>query len=137
MLTSMHFDLIFDRPIDSNRHYISPGGYEIQTKENKIFNFDFLNYEGCIDTNNPCKLHVDVYGLDIDAFPNSKNISESDITDKDTIFNEFFVYTGEYDDPEIKPTKVTSLGFEFENGEMIDFISASNLLKSATNALAI
>lgn len=100
ILTEMEFDLVMDREIEK-KHYISPGGYELNGKP-----YDFFTYSGKIDTDDRKRLHVNVYDPDLDSF--EVPVFKSDLEGE---FSEFFIYTGEYDDPEIMPVKVENLMF--------------------------
>lgn len=109
-LDGLIYDLIFDREITDD-HYISPGGYEIKIAGQKI-PLDFTCYSGTIDKKEPCKLHVEHKGLDIAAFPDAGKIKATD--DLTTMmFTEFFVFTGEDDEPEINPVRVENLVLDF------------------------
>jgi hypothetical protein len=105
----MFFSILFDRDIDKDRHYISPGGYEM-VFGGKSVQFDFCEYSGYVDENNRRLLHCEVRDPDYDAFPGLKHLTSDDLKNL-TEVKEFYVYTGENGDPEIKPVKVTSLGF--------------------------
>lgn len=111
-LTSMEFTIRFDRPI-TKEHYISPGGYSINSKS-----FDFLDMEGYKQNDYEVEFHVHSF---------DKECYDSIIT-KDDIkkpFDEFFIYTGEYDEPEIMPIEIKDLVFTF-NDEDIEY-SKENL----------
>ncbi len=103
-ITEMSMKLKFDRPIEKEKHYISPGGYAFRSG-GKTYRFDFLNYEGNIDQEDPSILYAEVHHLD-------KNYSD-DMSDFNAdaleAIEEFFVYTGEYGDPEIHLKSVLSL----------------------------
>lgn len=53
-----YLDVKFDRPIDKERDFISPGGYEIELKDGRTTRFDFLDYKGYIDQDDPSILHI-------------------------------------------------------------------------------
>lgn len=103
-LTGMSFTLKMDRPIKREQHYISPGGYILNGKE-----FDFCRSQGCIDDRDKSKVHF--YVDDIDE-SYSEDITPEDVSGE---FSEFFVYTGEYDEPEINAVRVEGLKFYFGN----------------------
>lgn len=109
-ITGMNMLIKFDRPIDKEKHYISPGGY-IFKSSGKTYHFDFLTYEGTIDEKDPTVLHTDVYHLDEDY---SNKLDDFDSAELEEI-EEFFIYTGEENDPEIKPVSVISLIIEQGN----------------------
>jgi hypothetical protein len=105
-----------DRPIITsaqacaNAHYISPGGYEIETKNGKHIRFDFMSTGWCVDKNNRCLIDIDVDTYD-DDYAENEIITPEDI--KDAKWLEFYIYTGEYDDPVIYPVKVYDIEFAF------------------------
>lgn len=106
-ITRMVMDIKFDRKIDSNKHYISPGGHSFKCK-GKTYSFDFMDYVGNVDKDDPTILHAEVdhldkdYSTDLSKF-NSKKIEA---------IEEFYIYTGEEEDPEINPVEVLSLTLE-------------------------
>ena len=103
-LSGMSFTLIMDRPVEREKYYISPGGYNLGGKQ-----FDFCHSEGEIDTNDRTRVHFYVDDFDEDY---SQTIVPADIW---KTFSEFFVYTGEYDEPEIHPVGVENIRFYFDN----------------------
>ena len=104
----------FDRPINPDEHYISPGGYEM-TFNGKTVKFDFTDYTGYVDSDDPCLLHTeqknpDYAGLDYDEFEGLAALTSDDLHHLESI-GEFFVYTGEEGDPEIVPVALESITF--------------------------
>ncbi len=106
----MKFDILFDQPLDPKTHYISPGGYEMRMN-GRIVTFDFTHFEGYIDKENPCLLHMEQSDPDTDTFPDLEHITVDDLRHVEGI-EEFLVYTGEWDDPELYPVELLSLSFE-------------------------
>ena len=100
-LKEMQFTLEMDRPVDVNRHFVSPGGYEMNGKQ-----FDFANYEGyTVDGN---KIRFRCY----EPEDYMEKIEEADIG----VFEEFYLYTGEErEDAEINPVSILDLTFVFED----------------------
>ena len=109
----MFGSLKFDREIDKNKHYFSPGGYEFIFNGQEVM-FDFCHYEGSVDKDDPKILHFEVTEPDVDSFPDLKHLEADDFRYLDKI-TEFFVYTGEYDETEINPVAITQLGIEAYN----------------------
>ena len=76
--------------------------------ENFDRSFDFMDYVGNVDKDDPTILHAEVdhldkdYSTDLSKF-NSKKIEA---------IEEFYIYTGEKEDPEINPVEVLSLTLE-------------------------
>lgn len=106
-ITQMVMDIKFDRPIDTDKHYISPGGY-VFVSEGKVYQFDFMDYEGSVNKDDPTILHAEVYTLDRN-YSDDLSKFNSDGLEK---IEDFYIYTGEGDDPEINPVKVLSLSIE-------------------------
>lgn len=109
-LNTLNFRVKFDRPI-TVKHYISPGGYEIKTADGEIYNFDFFSYAGMIEDKDNSILNVTVSQLDKASFPEAVNITPYIM--RNCIFTDFFIYTGEDDEPEINPVKLLSMNVEF------------------------
>lgn len=106
-VTRMVMDIKFDRPINPDRHYISPGGYIIKCKD-KSYSFDFMDFEGNVDKDDPTILHAEVYHLDRDCSNDMSKFNSKKIEN----IEEFTIYTGEYDDSEIFPLEILSLTIE-------------------------
>ena len=116
ILSSMSFTVEMDRPVDKDIHYISPGGYaflmNLLGKEQEVA-FDFSNSVGNIDKTNPRLVHFEVYDLDKEYTKDYVLLTKKNV--RTSGYSEFFVYTGEYDDPEIHPVRVKSLTYGFED----------------------
>ena len=104
-----YIDIKFDREIDKDVHYISPGGYEVNEGD-KTYAFDFNEFEGVIDKNDATILHCYLRDEDIDSYPDIEELKKhfAEITE----LTECFVYTGEDGDPEIVPTRVEAFAIE-------------------------
>ena len=118
----MSFTLKMDRPIDS-KHYICPGSYNLGGKQ-----FDFCQHYGNIDDADKSVVHFTVQDFDAEY-------SDDAVTPADTekSFEDFFIYTGEYDDAEIRPVEVKELLFTFTDGSLK---ASPELLKSANKCLS-
>lgn len=104
----------FDRPIDKDRHVISPGGYEMTFSNGETVRFDFMNFEGSVTHDDETVLNCHMKILDIDSFPESEFLKT--FTGSVTAIKEFFVYTGELNDPEINPVKLKALFMYNDDG---------------------
>ena len=105
----------FDRPINTEKHYISPGGYEFVFSGKKV-RFDFLDYAGSVDKDST-SLSFDVRNIDEDYSEDMSTLNPTDLISLDNI-EEFFVYTGEdYEledcDKEIYPVQIKELSIEY------------------------
>lgn len=96
----------FDRKIDLNRHYISPGGYEM-TAGGKTYQFDYMDYSGRVLPNRRDVLECEMHNLDTVSFPEAAGFDPKQLERID----EFFVYTGETDEEEIHPVELLELSF--------------------------
>ena len=57
------------KPIDKDLHYLSPGGYEVTTKDGKSYQFDFNECYGYIDKNDKSIVEFELRNEDYDTFP--------------------------------------------------------------------
>lgn len=111
----------FNRPINKDEDYISPGGYELKMQDEDgsivTVQFDFDDFEGGINKDDPTIL---------DAM--QKNPSYSEFPDLDTVTQymlehvvevvEWFIYTGEPDeqgDNPLTPVEIVDPVFELIN----------------------
>lgn len=117
MLNRMRFVAEFDRHVEPDKHYISPGGYSIKTSNGKEIRFDFYHYEGTRISDNA--VAFECCNLDTETY------HESEVLSKESVdgckFVEFTVYTGEYDDAEIICTNIRDVVFIFSDGEEIPY----------------
>ena len=119
----------FDRPIigcckrRSRRYYfcgahvISIGGFEMTFDNGKTVRFDFLDFNGHIESDDPSVLNFELRRLDVDAFPDSEFLKT--FAGKVTAIKEFYVYTGEAGDPEINPIELKALFLYNHHSEQI------------------
>jgi hypothetical protein len=117
-MVSMYAKIKFDREIDTDKHYISPGGYEMTFVNNLGGNpttvcFDFTTYIGNVDKKEPTILHCEMEDLDVDVFHESLFIEHFLGTISE--IKEFYVYTGEDDEPEINPVELLELRLSHGN----------------------
>ena len=97
----------FDRPIIHDKHAISIGGFEMTFDNGKTVRFDFSEFNGHIESDDPSVLNFELIGLDVDAFPDSEFLKT--FAGKVTSIKEFYVYTGEAEDHEINPIELKAL----------------------------
>lgn len=106
----MYADIRFNRPIDKNADdYISPGGFTMTVSDKEI-QFDFEDFEGSVDEHDPCLFHSVQRNPDYDTFADLYQISEDDLKNISEI-SEFFVFTGEIGETDLKPIAVESITF--------------------------
>lgn len=104
----MYATIKFDRKIIPDHHYIVPGGYSM-TANGKEYEFDFHSTTTVPVSNNSNLLQCEMRDLDLETFPEAAGF-ESVCNHLEKI-NEFFIYTGEKGDPEIKPIELQALSF--------------------------
>lgn len=111
--------LLMDRPIrkGAGGHYISPGGYEFTFADGKTYRFDFNESSGTV-SNDSRIVNFELRNFDTSLRPDGttedafyRSFFES-AHHPVTRINEFFVYTGEYDEPEIHVKAVNSFLLE-------------------------
>lgn len=109
MLYSMSYDLLFNRVVNNDTDYISPGGFEVLLSTGEKVPFDFLKSSGNISGK-----HVTFYQryLDTASFPDAVMLNLETIHQIEQ-FTEFFVYLGEENEsPDLHPIKVSNLELE-------------------------
>lgn len=115
MVTRMRMDILFDREIEREKHYISPGGYEIANINGDVLQFDFEDFVGNIDRGNKKVLHVEQRNLDLAAFPEAMRLEQ--FLCNFGYLSDLYVYTGEHDEPEINPVKAYNIVFSENHGD--------------------
>ena len=106
-----------DRPIIRDKHIISIGGFEMAFDNGKTVRFDFLDFNGHIESDDPSVLNFELSCLDVDAFPDSEFLKT--FAGRVTSIKEFYVYTGEAEDPEINPIELKALFLYNDHSEQI------------------
>ena len=112
-LTGMTMKVKMDRPYENEKHYVSPGGYEIDGKQ-----FDFTSTYGFVQKE-PDLLEIEVADPDLDSFPEAVTKEEVVRANLSGRFDEFYMYTGEANEPEINTVCVKELAFHFSDGSSI------------------
>ena len=105
----MIFTAEFDRDV-TNGYYLSPGGYKVELKDHEPMEFDFMDSIGTINKENPRLVDFEVKNLDYGYMMGEENVDylRNHIRDI-TGFTEFFVFTGEDEDPEINFVGIKNL----------------------------
>ena len=113
--------LQMDREIDKDKHYISPGGYEFKSsKSEEPLQFDFFDYAGFIDSNDKTKILFETEALDEQTFPGIIDKLNKSFCEDINEITEFYIYTGEDEDPEINLSKIIDISLLFTDGTKID-----------------
>lgn len=117
MSIRMYASIRMDRPIDPEKHYISPGGYELIFDNDKSIQFDFNDYEGAVRKEDPTILDFIMRNLDEDSYESAKLLETHLINHSIKKIEEFYVYTGEDDClEEINPVSIEDIAFEIFDG---------------------
>lgn len=113
----------FDRPIDRSEDVICPGGYELEVKDEngciRTVSFDFEQYEGMIDNEDPCILHCIQKNPDYNCFEDLHILTEHMLANVTNVI-EWFIYTGKvepdeeypYEENPLIPVEVKDIIFE-------------------------
>lgn len=110
----------FNRPIDKDKDFISPGGYELKMKDEdgteKSIAFDFDDYEGGVDDNDPKVINCMQKNPDYSEFPELNTVTEYMLHNVTEVV-EWFIYTGEPGETEnpLVPVEVIEAEFEIIN----------------------
>lgn len=105
----MYATIEFDRQVRRDYHYINPGDFTMRFGR-KVYNFGFCLTETTYDSKKPNILHFEFKDPDFSAFPKLSSLKPDELGKLKEI-EEFFVYTGEGDDPEIFPVRLKKLAF--------------------------
>lgn len=107
----MYAEIVFDRDIDFEKHYISPGGYTMTFAKSGKVSFDFLLSEKGVDTNNKRLLRCWFSEEDETGFPEDCPKLRAAITNGESVVSvdEFFVYCGDDENEEINPVAVKAV----------------------------
>ena len=114
----------FNRPVDPDNDCISPGGYaltmENESAEKKQIEFDFYDYEGTIDKNDPHIVHLMQKNPDYETYSDLNTVTEHMLRHV-TDVSDWFIFTGEPGEQEspLVPVSVTNVEFEIINGDSI------------------
>lgn len=105
----------FDRPINKENDHISPGGYTLTMKDEngteKSISFDFEDYEGSIDKDDPCILHCEQKNPDYASFDDLNSVTEYMLRNIIRA-DEWFIYTEAENENPLVPVRVTDIMFE-------------------------
>lgn len=132
----MYADVRMNRPVNRDKDYISPGGYEM-AMNGKCIQFDFEKYEVWVDDKDSSIVHIMGKNPDYDEFEELDNITVSDLCNVSSI-TEFFIYTGEPGETDLKPVKLLNCTFAFIPCDEWKQTSVSrDVVKNATVASSI
>lgn len=88
----------FNRPVDKDNDYVSPGGYEVTMKcedgSTKSVQFDFEEFEGGVSKDDHTIVECTQKNPDLDAFEGLAEVTEYMLRNIVSV-EEWFIYTGE------------------------------------------
>lgn len=125
----MYAGVRMNRDINPEKDYVSPGGYEMVMDGKKI-NFDFEEYIGGRVKEDDSLLEIEVKNPDWNTFPEMKDITK-DMLRNITEITEFFVYTGEPGESDLKPISLEYVSFVFPYDNWEEIQVAQNVVESA------
>ena len=115
----MTMDIRFNRKLTKD-DYVVPGGYEMVFGDRSI-QFDFQNYNGSINEDNPTILHCEMEHPDFSSFEEFRSVSADDLRNISEIV-ECYVYIGDECDPELKEIEILAITFWPADGDPVDII---------------
>ena len=117
----MELSIDVDRPF-TQKHYVSPGSFEIEFENGMKIPFDFYMSERQVSADRKTLVFL-MRDLDTDSFPYAKFLGLCLSGLKIKSFNEFYIFPGDYGDDEIYVEKVNYVMFylyDKMNGQYID-----------------
>lgn len=131
-IDKMGISIKMDRPIDTNKHYIAPGGYELMFVNGESIAFDFSESHGDVDKADPSIIHFSLFDLDTDSFPESESLADNLLLFKATKLVECYIYTGEdNEDAPINPLEIKEMFFEISHNGATTTVEIGNNILSA------
>lgn len=118
-----------NRAIDPNKDFISPGGYEM-VMDGKTVTFDFEDYTGGRSADDASILEVEVKNPMYGVYPEMEQITEQMLENVSEI-KEFFVYTGEPGETDLRPVSLKSVCFMLPDDNYKQIIVSPDVLKKA------
>lgn len=123
MLNRMIAEIKFNREIDPDKDFVSPGGYHFLAKGKKI-DFDFMNCAGYVNKKDRSVLHIEGACPDVDSFDCIKSITADDFRNIDNI-DDFYVHICG-DDLMVKSILSIELEFYHETSDEYEVIKVSD-----------
>ena len=105
---------------------MSPGGYKIGGVSFDVCTVEWDRLEGSNGV-----IVVNLKHLDTDIYPESEKLTLDYF--KNHKFEEFYIFTGEYDDPEINPVEILDL--ELQDDKYNSLIADEEMLKNINEVL--
>ena len=120
MIIEMELQVKFSRPVDFNKDYIVPGGYDM-VMNGKSVQFDFNHNNYGISRFDSSVVIFSLSGADLECFPEFENVTIDDLQHISEII-ECFVYLGEPGESDLKIVSVEKITFilPFEKTCVVD-----------------
>lgn len=109
MIIEMELQVKFNRPVDFDKDYIVPGGYEM-VMNGKPVQFDFNHNNYGISRFDSSVVIFSLSGADLECFPEFENVTIDDLQHISEII-ECFVYLGEPGESDLKVVSVEKIVF--------------------------
>ena len=126
----VYFKAKFNREIDKEKDYISPGGFSVII-DGKEIDFDFQDSYSYIDKNDKRYCEFEMINPDLDSFNNISLITKDSVKNISKI-TECYVYTGESDETDLFVESIESFEFDFDD---IENEISNSILKEFNNNL--
>ncbi len=127
----------FNRPVNKEKDIVSPGGYELKMKDEdgteKTVKFDFEDYEGSVEDDDPCIVTC------VQKNPDYVTFKDLDKVTKHMLCNvteavEWFIFTGEPDeDNPLIPVEIIEPVIEIISNDERTFHTITVPVKPASN----
>lgn len=124
---SMCADVKMSRAVNVDVDNISPGGFGMIMSSTEI-TFDFESFYVCVNKDDPTIIHIEEENPDVDEFKDLEVINENHLKNVTEIF-EFFVFTGEQGETDLRPVKLLACTFYTKSGE---FSVSQDICETAT-----
>lgn len=120
MKIEMELQVKFSRPVDFNKDYVVPGGYEM-VMNGKPVQFDFNHNNYGISRFDSSVVIFSLSGADLECFPEFDNVTIDDLQHISKII-ECFVYLGEPGESDLKVVSIEKITFmlPFEKTCVVD-----------------
>ncbi len=112
----MNIDIRFNRKL-TKEDYVIPGGYEMVFFGRSV-QFDFQDYCGTIDNDDPTVLHCEMEHPIFFEFEDFRTITDLDLYNISEVI-ECYVYIGEECNPPLREAEVLGITFLLDNGDTI------------------
>lgn len=109
MVVEMELQVKFNRNIDLDKDYITPGGYEM-VMNGRTVEFDFCNSYSAVHMDDSTIGIFHLENMDVFSFPELKKIRLKDLKNVTSI-NECYVYTGEDGESDLEVVSVEKITF--------------------------